>query len=1592
MPAERIRLLLVDDEPGYLDEMAVGLSSYFDVDTAADGRAALDLVADRHGRYDVALIDQHLGSEPDGITLLSRIRQTYPDIEGIVLTGYAAEDRERAVAAGAFGYVSRSTVEEPELFQLINLAPQQARLRALSRAIFSRLESEEVACQGILRATAGHLEATAAALTLYDAAADRWRAYYLDAPPDDARAPLANRRLVEAISAGGPPVVHLALDVAQDRPLFDLGLASLAAAPVVGRAGFIGALIVYSREANHFSSDRPTGLQTLASWAGPALDIVHDYLKIKDQAGDLQTLQELAREIASSLDTATVGNQTCVAAVKFFGADHSGLLRFSENDSTGQVIAEWPHERGTLGARVQLRDVRLEQRLIRERRPLPVPSVAQCDDLGPVRELLLSQGIRATLIVPVVAAENRLLGSFSIDFDEERSFNNEDETYALMFASWAAIALDHANVYREAERTTRQLDSLERAARQLRETNDAETLNYQIVRGAREVMGCDAACLILNHRDQKSLELIAHDGLPTPPTTLHWPYGLSLAGRAAREGRVVRCGRYDDTLEVDPPLREYDFSTSVAAPLLIRDEVRAILLLLGRQPRLCDQSNENILSRYVNQAAGQLRTSQAMSMSQRSIDQLMLLHRINVEIRDGAALQDTLHMVLTAVTANFGHQMNCAALWLLDESDPAGPALVGHTAIGHFNRAEAQADYETIQRQGSATFGNYCHDLKAGRFRSEHTPLHRAIAGRRVPLSGDDWLLAQMRQAEVLELKRMDEPRLPRALRETYRPDFPLLLAPLIIDNRPLGLLLADNRIIRAPLSEGMREGLGSLAAAAAVAIDSDRSRAERERQVAELRQRDEQRERVWRATTEVAAKVVQEELEPALNAIASSVAAAMGAEVVTVYAYDAATRRFTDKGSHIDNQRVPDSVRPPDEIPLDSALYEVIGLQTAPYRLLNDTTRHNAALMQGNFVRQEGIRASVGLQLRSRGECVGVLLVNYREAHHFDENELESIQSFANQAAAAVYGQKKFRDATDGNRQLEALRRAALSIGDARELDKTLHEIACQALVVVGATDSRAACHVALLHGKALQFRGASSPETLQRLRDEVGVIRLDAPRRPSIIARVALSGVSENLPYAPDDKDYWPFEPHTQSQLAVVVSRGATVIGVINLEHPQRAHFTDKDMAAMERLAAVAAVSIQAAEHLGQREIVARISRQVNTCHNLDDFLQAIFGELDGIFQRHEIGIRLGLGHYEPEAARLRMRRIPQPPGEGRPYIALNEEKGIIRRVAVTRRPYYADDVNNHNIYHLLWPDTASEMAVPVEYEGELLAVLDLQSTVPDAFTVEDQNLVTILAEQVATTIHNLHLTEELIASKKRQANRVMLKRLGAVTHSWMHHVRQKAQIIIESVDVLELDLGHKDTEGTGVTTLMQQIRRQAEAIKRRPLKTSPERVVQPLAANDLLRHTTEQLRAEWSVSETRRQIAIVEDYTAPEEDRIRVDIEEFESIVENILENAGRYLRGKPQPRIDIATRRVDNFIEMRFADNGPGIAPERRPLLYEDLVPKEAGELGDGIGLYIAKALMDEYGGRVWDEDNIPRGTIFTLAFPVIVAGLPVSSKE
>ena len=56
----------------------------------------------------------------------------------------------------------------------------------------------------------------------------------------------------------------------------------------------------------------------------------------------LNSLTEISYLMNTSLDPVEVLNRTCEAAVKLFGVDHSGLVQFSEDGSSGWTIAEHP--------------------------------------------------------------------------------------------------------------------------------------------------------------------------------------------------------------------------------------------------------------------------------------------------------------------------------------------------------------------------------------------------------------------------------------------------------------------------------------------------------------------------------------------------------------------------------------------------------------------------------------------------------------------------------------------------------------------------------------------------------------------------------------------------------------------------------------------------------------------------------------------------------------------------------------------------------------------------------------------------------------------------------------------------------------------------------------------------------------------------------------------------------------------------------------------------------------------------------------------------------------------------------------------------
>jgi DNA-binding response OmpR family regulator len=104
--AEPVRLLLVDDEVGYLEVLSKRLSRRgFEVTAARSGAEAIRALRDRD--FDLAVVDLKM-EDIDGIELLKILRQMLPGLKVIMLTGHGSERAARdGLSQGAFDYLMK---------------------------------------------------------------------------------------------------------------------------------------------------------------------------------------------------------------------------------------------------------------------------------------------------------------------------------------------------------------------------------------------------------------------------------------------------------------------------------------------------------------------------------------------------------------------------------------------------------------------------------------------------------------------------------------------------------------------------------------------------------------------------------------------------------------------------------------------------------------------------------------------------------------------------------------------------------------------------------------------------------------------------------------------------------------------------------------------------------------------------------------------------------------------------------------------------------------------------------------------------------------------------------------------------------------------------------------------------------------------------------------------------------------------------------------------------------------------------------------------------------------------------------------------
>jgi signal transduction histidine kinase len=128
--------------------------------------------------------------------------------------------------------------------------------------------------------------------------------------------------------------------------------------------------------------------------------------------------------------------------------------------------------------------------------------------------------------------------------------------------------------------------------------------------------------------------------------------------------------------------------------------------------------------------------------------------------------------------------------------------------------------------------------------------------------------------------------------------------------------------------------------------------------------------------------------------------------------------------------------------------------------------------------------------------------------------------------------------------------------------------------------------------------------------------------------------------------------------------------------------------------------------------------------------------------------------------------------------------------------------------------------------------------------------------------------------------------------------------------------------------------------------------------------------------------KQISIVVEQP-DEAPLVRVDRDRIHQVLVNLLDNAVKFT--PPEGRVALAFGREDGLVSCTVSDTGPGIPADEIPHLFGrfyrgDSSRARQGAGGYGLGLAIAKAIVEAHGGRLWVESEPGEGASFTLALP------------
>lgn len=413
---------------------------------------------------------------------------------------------------------------------------------------------------------------------------------------------------------------------------------------------------------------------------------------------------------------------------------------------------------------------------------------------------------------------------------------------------------------------------------------------------------------------------------------------------------------------------------------------------------------------------------------------------------------------------------------------------------------------------------------------------------------------------------------------------------------------------------------------------------------------------------------------------------------------------------------------------------------------------------------------------------------------------------------------------------------------------------------------------------------------------------------------------------------------------------------------------------------------------QHIHRLERLIAISRSLGSAKDLDSLLQTVVNAVCELLDSEYSVILM----YEEETDLLKYVSGPSAYREAMKRTRMPLEKSVAGWVYRQAKPVHIPDIRTDpriqpEIENVLGFQVRSILAIPLTFRGETIGVIEALNKNSNAhYTEDDVTILETLASQAAVVTLGTLLIEETEHTYKE------LEELERVKSNFIaiaaHELRTPLGLILGHATFLA-DSIKDDLQKKQLDVIIRSASRLKKIVEDLSNVTNVQSGSTRLRRKPIaIQYLIPKVTAPYQESARRKHISLI--LKIPEIDlTVEGDEEKISTALSNLIDNA--IIFTNEYGHVLISAEKLPGYIKISIMDDGIGIPAKDLPRVFDRFFQVQSHLTrrhgGIGLGLSVAKAMIELHGGQIWVESIEGKGSNFSFLVPTKPVTAQAASK-